>query len=550
MIDGDESERLAIDAVWPRITARVCQFHMMQACKSKLLSIFGTDPEGKRRVRLALKAIRACQRCPIEGEWPAYIKHLQRKVANIAGASHAERAWAGLESYLLRTWFSERWRRYSVDYAMPGSFFREGPWSTNNYVKVCFRIFDRVMLEGRANKRLDRLILIIIQVFFPYFENLPFNEPRPSPDLVRQIYTGLDIWQSDNVEEVHAGDQALPGLLRHGLERAFVVRAPTHARINCGRLLNGRWYCLCHYFSQTGKRCSHLWAAQTLDLCGLVTSFDTEVRVIEIALDRQERQPLVAQSNAQIQPEMAPLDHPDMCEDDDEFWSEVYDEDITAPVHPANPRSAVINTLAHQDDRHRADDHRHQVSSRRTLGLRQRRHPAADSVSRAGQERCKDSTGGFRELTPTPIGDPIAFATGNCKHPTSIGDHSYAGRPPAITAKQPNRAKRFCQSQASTIGRSLKKVAKGERAPFTPVGVYNTGTDCYALSLFQLFVCSEHLRKPILRMPTGASGPDTPSQLLRRFVQASNQAVIGKYPEIRHTLDGRFTRRAITMDSD
>ena len=41
MIDGDDAERLAIERIFPGLPVRLCQFHFMQACKSKATTAFG-----------------------------------------------------------------------------------------------------------------------------------------------------------------------------------------------------------------------------------------------------------------------------------------------------------------------------------------------------------------------------------------------------------------------------------------------------------------------------------------------------------------------------
>jgi hypothetical protein len=151
MIDGCDSERKAIDRMWPSIPKRVCQFHMMQAIRNYSRTVFGVSTAGHLKTDSALAAVREAQRCPDEARWEEYWLKLKNDITVIAGDTG--RAWRNFKPYLLKHWFSERWRHYCVDYGIESRAFRDGAWSTNNYVESTFRTFDRVILCGRANKR-------------------------------------------------------------------------------------------------------------------------------------------------------------------------------------------------------------------------------------------------------------------------------------------------------------------------------------------------------------------------------------------------------------
>jgi len=151
MIDGCDAERKAIDSVWPGIAKRVCQFHLMQAIKGMCRTLFGRSDAGAIKTQSTLEAIRACQRCPDERSWQEYMDILGARMRVIADDSGE--VWTRFRTYLQSTWFSDRWRAWCVDYGIPCDAFRDGPWSTNNYVEATFRVFDRVLLCGRSNKR-------------------------------------------------------------------------------------------------------------------------------------------------------------------------------------------------------------------------------------------------------------------------------------------------------------------------------------------------------------------------------------------------------------
>jgi len=151
MIDGCNSERKAIDRIWPCINKRVCQFHLMQAIKNFARTLFTSDLRGRKQVDDVLEAIRNAQRCPEADLWEDYLAILEDKIIGIARDDG--QVWARFSTYLNQNWFSELWRPYCIDYGLPLDAFRDGAWSTNNYVEATFRMFDRVLLCGRANKR-------------------------------------------------------------------------------------------------------------------------------------------------------------------------------------------------------------------------------------------------------------------------------------------------------------------------------------------------------------------------------------------------------------
>jgi hypothetical protein len=156
MIDGCDAERNAMEAVFDQedqpFVIRACQFHVIQAVRSFAKRTFtGAKKERDERVRRFLNAFRACQRCPNVAEWPRYWNQLRdhvRLIDNDAGS-----AWEALSAYLLKEWFSERWREKVCDYGMPAEWTRDGSRNTNNFAESIFRTFKRAFLNHRANKR-------------------------------------------------------------------------------------------------------------------------------------------------------------------------------------------------------------------------------------------------------------------------------------------------------------------------------------------------------------------------------------------------------------
>lgn len=151
MIDNDDAERLAFLKVFPNAPIRICQFHFMQACRSKARRIFARSSNSDGKAQAFMEAIRRCQRCPSAALWRKYYADLAKEVNEIAGDKG--QAWGFLSDWLSREWFAPRTREALVDYGLPRHVTRDGPWSTNNYSEAAFRTFDRVFLNSRANRR-------------------------------------------------------------------------------------------------------------------------------------------------------------------------------------------------------------------------------------------------------------------------------------------------------------------------------------------------------------------------------------------------------------
>ncbi|EIW66300.1 hypothetical protein TREMEDRAFT_65571 [Tremella mesenterica DSM 1558] len=284
MTDGDEAERAAINAIYPGIAVRVCQFHMMQACRSKIRRIFGRDPRVNEITSAILNAVRRCQRCDDEELWPQYFGNLEDEVNTLA--EDEGEAWEVLREYLERVWFSPRWIRHTVDYAMPSHITRDGPWSTNNYSEAAFRTFDRVFLGCRSNRRLDRLIAILICAYFPFYENTPPEQPRADPKLQRLLFAAMHVWEIDGirpcpVDRVPEDERDQFGGTVYCVLSARRNLDPGSASF-CGRKARSdREACTCQYPSLTGKRCSHLWAMSLYELCGPITEFEENSAVVQ-----------------------------------------------------------------------------------------------------------------------------------------------------------------------------------------------------------------------------------------------------------------------------
>lgn len=150
MIDGDDAERNALEMVFVGIAVRVCQFHLMRACKAYFGRVFGAAAIRTGPVRKAASALRRCQRCPDEKEWPAYYARFENTIRKLTSN---EQHWKKIDGYLKKEWFSDRWRSAACDYGLPPERVRSWGVNTNNHAESMFQLFDKKMLHCRKNKR-------------------------------------------------------------------------------------------------------------------------------------------------------------------------------------------------------------------------------------------------------------------------------------------------------------------------------------------------------------------------------------------------------------
>lgn len=183
-IDCDDAERNAIREVWGNVTIILCQFHFMQAARLKGGHLFGRNERGRLQTVCFLRALRKCQRCPDESQWPDVYEEFRQSIRALLRPDQSiETIWSKIDTWLMNWWFSDRWRECLVDYGLPPNVTRGGPFTTNNLVEGAFRVFDRVYLDGVANKRLDRLVVIIVVDFFPSFQSYPPEKQRSDPQV-------------------------------------------------------------------------------------------------------------------------------------------------------------------------------------------------------------------------------------------------------------------------------------------------------------------------------------------------------------------------------
>ncbi|TFK84165.1 hypothetical protein K466DRAFT_497090 [Polyporus arcularius HHB13444] len=186
MIDKCLAELHAISIAYPLALIRLCQFHVVQAITR--VERDSGDRGSPMRLGVELKAeiiyhFRRLQRCRTHEAWADAEKTFFR---NVQRAIRYQEQYDFVYRYFKSNWFTEEWIPTFTDIGLPEGQTRDGTWNTNNYIERSFRTFDAIFLEHRKNKRLDRLVLIIIHDFLPYFKNWP-PEDRVIPSHIRRL---------------------------------------------------------------------------------------------------------------------------------------------------------------------------------------------------------------------------------------------------------------------------------------------------------------------------------------------------------------------------
>jgi len=149
---------------------------------------------------------------------PEYYQWFRQDIDHVA--QDGGQSTISLTTYLNREWFSHWWRLYCVDYGTQAHLTRDGALSTNNLAEASFKTFDRVFLSCRVNKRsvslevtsetylmcfrLDRLLIIILTVFFPSTRvtqmKLPAQIPISSTESSMELRLGNRYHRIDSLQ--------------------------------------------------------------------------------------------------------------------------------------------------------------------------------------------------------------------------------------------------------------------------------------------------------------------------------------------------------------
>ncbi|KAK4688487.1 hypothetical protein P7C73_g1632, partial [Tremellales sp. Uapishka_1] len=565
MIDGDDAERLAIRRVFPDAPIRACQFHIMQTCRSRARRVFGRLENADHRAAKFMEAFRQCQRCPSARQWDQYYNSLREKVNEISEGDPG--AWETLDKWMRKSWFNPRWRAWSVDYGLPPEVTRDGPWSTNNYSEASFRVFDRVFLSCRANKRLDRLISIIINAYFPFYERVPQNVSRAPVDLENTLFEGIKLWETDCVRPCPAKMVPARVASQHDISVVYCVLPPrrqdgrSSERQYCGRNANGRLFCSCRSFDQTGKNCVHLWSMASFELCGPVQAFEENSIIIQDFLKKRSVKKTQKTDRADGEDEADIDDREDEDEEYALYWGQALHESSALSSLELNGIHSRASLLSQSNSTSVSQGHgapgstsvpsRTNASSRPTPASQdtspimrrhaQLRYPNNHLVDPESIPTDQNPSGTISLVTETrqksQPEEAVPDRAGLSKSAVDLDKRTSTsvelrGRPSNVQPLHPWRNPQR-QRQAS----SLRPSATAERKLEKPTGAINTGLDCYWTALFQLLTRDKVWLASLQALTVrGRFNNDPVIALLHRFIggQSVNPAIA--FPDARQIL--------------
>ncbi|ODO05156.1 hypothetical protein L198_01844 [Cryptococcus wingfieldii CBS 7118] len=212
MIDGDDAERNAIELMFgPDIIIRCCQFHVIQAVQAQVRRLFPTSVEQERekKVKKILEMFRRLQRCPSWEEWDTAYNSFKAEVRNYAASASpfGPSLVSDFFSYFDQQWLSDRWLTCVVDLGLPDGMIVRFGARTNNLVEAAFKVFDKTFFHGRINKRDDRLIHIIVKIWFPSYLKHYHSRERPSVVLQRTLKRAFTLWESNAIKPIEPHEQ-------------------------------------------------------------------------------------------------------------------------------------------------------------------------------------------------------------------------------------------------------------------------------------------------------------------------------------------------------
>ncbi|KIJ40861.1 hypothetical protein M422DRAFT_256022 [Sphaerobolus stellatus SS14] len=172
-----------------------------------------------------------------------------------------------LKLYFDKNWFCQTWLVHITDINLPPGQTRNGTDAINNWSEAAFLTFNKIFLNLRKNKRIDRLAAIILGKFFPFCEFWPSAEahiPRQTEDMYFRAY---QLWDNNHIS-------SFP-------ERTFRVRdlRDGHPTVYHVDLKIPKCY-PCSEWEQTGKWCTHQRASQLFEANGPVMEWTGEFIVI------------------------------------------------------------------------------------------------------------------------------------------------------------------------------------------------------------------------------------------------------------------------------
>ncbi|KDE03609.1 hypothetical protein MVLG_05904 [Microbotryum lychnidis-dioicae p1A1 Lamole] len=141
-------------------------------------------------------------------------------------------------AYFNVNWFVQEW----IDDGLPLGVSRE-TINTKNVTERAFKTIQQEHLHGRANKRINNLVVVLPDNALVYDIWKDVSNAKPDHVLRDTLANSMDIWELGQFRPTEKEGQSMDSSI------TLDTRAP---------------YCPCCAFKQTGNKCAHLWACDLL----------------------------------------------------------------------------------------------------------------------------------------------------------------------------------------------------------------------------------------------------------------------------------------------
>ncbi|KAG8706916.1 hypothetical protein FRC09_002125 [Ceratobasidium sp. 395] len=244
MIDKDNAERNASKKAFPQTeSGNTGKTKKKAPAKKKMV-----PAEAHSSI---LKAFRFTQRCRSAAEFPLAQAAFESAIQRICDEYEIDDMCSLICGYFSENFWSPLWRDCVTDIGLPAGAVRDGILNTNNYAESIIKTFKSQFLGMRKNKRIDTLVIIICDVFFPYYEQWKDDRIRHAKSYVATTESGYNIWCNGQVKRSKIGNGFDVDLLNpEAKNKRYLVTWPSTPS------------CSCSAYGQTGKMCSHMWAAR------------------------------------------------------------------------------------------------------------------------------------------------------------------------------------------------------------------------------------------------------------------------------------------------
>lgn len=397
---------------------------------------------------------------------------------------------------------------------------------------------------------LDRLLIILIDAYFPFYEDLSPNAPRPDPHLQQQLFSGLHRWETDCIrpcplDKVEPRHQHLFGA---DIFAVFPPRRRTGASSvsHCGRSSRGRETCTCHYFHATGKRCLHLWAMVSFELLGPVLDFEENMAVIESHLKK-------LRANPDSDPDNAASSSSDEEEDDREdfaqYWGKPVEnaEDLNDPdprFFPSRPSAADDPDSEVYESSVSGDEDADQINDppERSSPISRRYRPPKSPIAIPdvfdADSKTQSAPGAPSKIRP--------LNPGRAKKERAAAPAAPAAVPLPVSAANAT----IPPARPSKI--RLPEVVKDHIDTYLrPAGITNTGNDCYIIAIIQVLAHLDTWRDTCLTVQEeiglvggvgwwgGTQPPNEVYTLLQEIQTSLAGGSLRAFPNLRTVMHGK-----------